>query len=225
MSPEQIEAREVDGRSDQFSLAVLAYEILTGAKPFQGDSIPAIAHLIVYGARPLPHSVDPTASRDNWSMPGFSARSRAFLMNDSPPARNSRSALQVAFAKPLAMAPVPERPVKQPSRSINVFAITAILFVAVGAGFFFYTRYKAQPAPLPSIETGPAAGSEKTPPDPSVLPSKPPPLTPPPVAVTPTLPPVIKQFRADPGSVKTGSPATLIWEVNGARTESPSITA
>ena len=39
MSPEQIEARPVDGRSDQFSLAVLAYELLSGTRPFQGDSL------------------------------------------------------------------------------------------------------------------------------------------------------------------------------------------
>src|ERR1035441_652172 len=34
MSPEQIEAHPIDGRSDQFSLAVVAYELLTGATPF-----------------------------------------------------------------------------------------------------------------------------------------------------------------------------------------------
>jgi serine/threonine-protein kinase len=32
MSPEQIEAQPVDGRSDQFSLAVMAYELLTGVR-------------------------------------------------------------------------------------------------------------------------------------------------------------------------------------------------
>jgi serine/threonine protein kinase len=52
MSPEQIEARPVDGRSDQFSLAVLAYELLTGVRPFVGESMATVAHLIVYGPRP-----------------------------------------------------------------------------------------------------------------------------------------------------------------------------
>jgi serine/threonine protein kinase len=47
MSPEQIQGKAVDGRSDQFSLAVIAYELLSGEKPFTGDSIPALALKIV----------------------------------------------------------------------------------------------------------------------------------------------------------------------------------
>ena len=38
MSPEQIQGGSVDGRSDQFSLAVIAFELLTGEKPYAADS-------------------------------------------------------------------------------------------------------------------------------------------------------------------------------------------
>ena len=46
MSPEQIQGLTVDGRSDQFSLAVIVYELLTGVKPFAGDSLPALFYQI-----------------------------------------------------------------------------------------------------------------------------------------------------------------------------------
>ena len=38
VSPEQIEGRPVDGRSDQYALACSAFEMLTGVPPFQQDA-------------------------------------------------------------------------------------------------------------------------------------------------------------------------------------------
>jgi serine/threonine-protein kinase len=53
MSPEQIAGQKVDGRSDLFSLGVVFYELLTGEKPFQGDSIATLMFNITTTA-PLP---------------------------------------------------------------------------------------------------------------------------------------------------------------------------
>jgi serine/threonine-protein kinase len=47
MSPEQVQGLTVDGRSDQFSLAVIAYEILTGERPFQGEHLSTVVYKIV----------------------------------------------------------------------------------------------------------------------------------------------------------------------------------
>ena len=43
MAPEQAKGREVDGRADQYSLAVVGYRALTGKLPFEGDP-----HSILY---------------------------------------------------------------------------------------------------------------------------------------------------------------------------------
>jgi serine/threonine-protein kinase len=46
MSPEQIQGQPVDGRADQFALAVIAYEVLTGEKPFTGEYTPTLLYKI-----------------------------------------------------------------------------------------------------------------------------------------------------------------------------------
>lgn len=53
MSPEQIEGRGLDHRSDLFSLGVVLYEMLVGRKPFTGDSVVAITYAIM-NAEPPP---------------------------------------------------------------------------------------------------------------------------------------------------------------------------
>jgi len=44
MSPEQCDMREVTGASDQYSLGVVAYEMLTGHLPFKGDSTMSVMY-------------------------------------------------------------------------------------------------------------------------------------------------------------------------------------
>lgn len=56
MSPEQLQGRTVDHRSDLFSLGVLLYEMATGQKPFRGKGQLTTIAAILYDT-PLPPSV------------------------------------------------------------------------------------------------------------------------------------------------------------------------
>ncbi|MFN0118663.1 MAG: protein kinase domain-containing protein [Elusimicrobiota bacterium] len=56
MSPEQVNGKKVDGRADIFSLGVTLFELLTGEKPFQADSIAALLYRIA--------NVEPSDARE-----------------------------------------------------------------------------------------------------------------------------------------------------------------
>ena len=56
MSPEQLNGDAVDGRSDLFSLGVILYTVLTGYRPFQGNSALTVSYKVV-NRDPIPATV------------------------------------------------------------------------------------------------------------------------------------------------------------------------
>jgi serine/threonine protein kinase len=64
MSPEQVQGKAVDGRADQFSLGVVAYEILTGERPFAGEHLGTVVYKIVAEEPPVTSRLNPTLSPD-----------------------------------------------------------------------------------------------------------------------------------------------------------------
>ncbi len=55
MAPEQVEGQQVDGRADIFSAGAILYELLSGRRPFLGDSATAVMMQII-GSEPSPIS-------------------------------------------------------------------------------------------------------------------------------------------------------------------------
>jgi eukaryotic-like serine/threonine-protein kinase len=61
MSPEQLEGREADARSDLFALGAVLYEMATGQRAFEGKSYMSVASAIIHKEPPLVSAVQPTS--------------------------------------------------------------------------------------------------------------------------------------------------------------------
>jgi len=59
MSPEQVEGKDLDGRSDIFSLGAVLYEMVTGKKAFEGKSQLSVASAILEREPQAINSVKP----------------------------------------------------------------------------------------------------------------------------------------------------------------------
>lgn len=58
MSPEQVLGKEIDRRSDIFSLGVMLYEMLTGGSPFVGENVNAIMYQTLNLVPPAPSTLN-----------------------------------------------------------------------------------------------------------------------------------------------------------------------
>ena len=59
MSPEQVAGKKVDGRSDLFSMGIVFYELLTGKRPFNGDSMTELLYAVSKAEYVPPTEIDP----------------------------------------------------------------------------------------------------------------------------------------------------------------------
>jgi eukaryotic-like serine/threonine-protein kinase len=149
MSPEQVRAQHLDGRTDLFSLGALLYEMATGGMPFVGDSpgeiCGAILHTQVTPPSRVNRLVPPELERiilkalekDREVRYQHASELRADLRRLK---RDTESG-QAAVAQPLTGIPTP----RVRRRSFWPPAIAAIGILAVAAGCFAVWFRSAQP--------------------------------------------------------------------------------
>jgi hypothetical protein len=120
MSPEQALGREIGARSDQYSLAVMTYELLVGRPPFHGDA-PAVLYQHVHEPVPrletadgaLPDPVAETVLRAMRKQPeerfatctDFATALRAATAGGGQPVRHAPTATVTAEATPPGTRP------------------------------------------------------------------------------------------------------------------------
>ncbi len=110
MSPEQFfDPKRVDGRSDLWSVAVMAYQALTGAPPFEQRGLEALLDAIRIGIFPLPseRSADITPALDAWFVKALSRE----------PTGRFGAAEEMADALHQAAGAGPPSPVGAPSKA------------------------------------------------------------------------------------------------------------
>lgn len=161
MSPEQAMGREVDGRSDIFSLGAVLYEMLTGRYAFDGDGLPTIVYRVI-NETPVP------ATSLRPKIPAGVASLLAHMLNKKPEARPDARTLVSAFhalslASTPATAPLPVPSANRVSRLLRVlaFGVPLGVFLLIGLGIIVIEHFLATP-PQVSQQPAPQAISPAT---------------------------------------------------------------
>jgi eukaryotic-like serine/threonine-protein kinase len=149
MSPEQIEGKELDGRSDIFSLGSVVYEMLTGNRPFPGKSNLSVASAI------LEKEPAPIVTLKPQTPPALDHAIRRCLAKDPEERWQTARDLQLELkwmAEPGSQSGIPLHGASPRKTSERLawasVAIAGLVAVALGIGFVGRTPTHPQPMRL-----------------------------------------------------------------------------
>lgn len=170
MSPEQILGKPLDGRTDQWSLAVVAYIAMTGVKPFGGEHFTQVmGRIMTQDPDPpsgvntaLPRQVDGVMAKALAKEPAqrfgscsefLTALETACGAQPRPPSARTEQPAQPAATMTMALPPPPKRTSRWLGFAAGVLIAVALIAVVAGAVIIALRRYHpAQPAPAPVVQ-------------------------------------------------------------------------
>jgi len=166
MAPEQVKGEPVDGRADQFALAVVTYRMLTGSTLYGDQSMATLAYKIVNEAP------KPARSRNSWLPAGIDpVLSKALSKEPKDRYRNCcefADALAVSLAgvdreaPTVAMAP-PQRKSRKRATGV-VIGLAAAAAVIGGVAIWKPWDHPPQPAAPSAVAIGKPAAQPAPPP-------------------------------------------------------------
>jgi serine/threonine-protein kinase len=158
MSPEQAMGREIDGRSDIFSLGAVLYEMLTGQYAFDGDSLPTIVFRVINETPVAAGSLRP-------NLPAGLTDLLARMLHKNPAVRPDAPTVAKALH---ALAPaVPQTPPPKPSNRVSrllpilAFGTPIGVLLLIGVGIIVIEHFLGASEQVAPDPTPPAVSSEQ----------------------------------------------------------------